>query len=113
MVQVFRVLRQSSPVTFFTAVSTLDKYFVAKKDINQSIGAENLYLLGLASVLISSKFEDVNPIRLKVLVEKAGHSRFSAKSIVLAEQDILHSIGFRVHSEDTIYLRASLMYKSA
>lgn len=77
MVQVFRVLRLSSPVTFFTAVSILDKYFIAKRERNQPVGPENLYLLGMTSVLISSKFEDVTPIRLKTLVEKAGHNRFS------------------------------------
>ncbi|TNV84235.1 hypothetical protein FGO68_gene4580 [Halteria grandinella] len=113
MVQVFRVLRLSSPVTFFTAVSILDKYFIAKRERNQPVGPENLYLLGMTSVLISSKFEDVTPIRLKTLVEKAGHNRFSPQSIILTEQDILHQIGFRIHGEDTIYARASLLFKNA
>jgi hypothetical protein len=31
----------------------------------------------MAAVLLSSKFEDVEAIRMKTLLEKAGHNRFS------------------------------------
>ena len=89
MVQVFRALRLSSPATFFTAVTILDKYFIAKWNDRVSIGPESLYLLGMTSVLLSSKAEDVDAIRLKTLVEKAGHNRFTGEQIIAAELGIL------------------------
>ena len=78
MVQVFRALRLSTPTTFFSAVTVLDRYFISKYEQGHSIGPENLYLLGMTSVLLSSKFEDVDPIRMKTLLEKAGHNRFTS-----------------------------------
>lgn len=78
MIQVFRALKASSEVTFFTAVSIIDRYFIAKWDSNFILGPDSLYLIGITAVLISSKFEDVFPIRLQTLVEKAGHGKFTS-----------------------------------
>ncbi len=77
MVQVFRALRVSSHATFFTSVTVLDRYFLAKWSQKVSLGPETLYLIGMTSVLISSKLEDIEAIRMKTLLEKAGHNRFS------------------------------------
>lgn len=67
----------------------------------------------MTSVLLASKFEDVDAIRLKTLVEKAGHNRFTAQQIVEIEFDMLQAIGFRIHTVNTVYNRAEMMFKSA
>ena len=77
MVQVFRALKVSSYSTFFSAVTILDKYFLAKWQQQISLGPESLYLIGMTSVLISSKLEDVEAIRMRTLLEKAGHGKFT------------------------------------
>ena len=77
MVQVFRALKVSSHSTFFSAVTILDKYFLAKWQQQISLGPESLYLIGMTSVLISSKLEDVEAIRMRTLLEKAGHGKFT------------------------------------
>lgn len=114
MVQVFRALRLSSPETFFTAVTILDKYFIAKWHEKISVGPESLYLLGMTSVLLSSKAEDVEAIRLRTLVEKAGHNRFTNEMIITAEFDILQALRFRILSIDSsVYHEVSMLYKAA
>jgi hypothetical protein len=65
MIQVFRVLGNSSPQTFFIASSLLDRYFSAKTRSHEQVPSDKLYLIGVAVLFISSKFEDVKPIQLK------------------------------------------------
>ncbi len=77
MVQVFRALKVSSYSTFFAAVTILDKYFLAKWHLQISLGPESLYLIGMTSVLISSKLEDIEAIRMRTLLDKAGHGKFT------------------------------------
>jgi hypothetical protein len=77
IIQVFRALRVSTHTTFFTAVTVLDRFFLAKYHQKKSMGPETLYLIGMTSVLISSKLEDVEAIRMRTLLEKAGHNKFT------------------------------------
>jgi Cyclin, N-terminal domain len=64
--------------------------------MGRMVGPENLYVLGLTAALISSKFEDVEPIRMHVLLEKAGHNRFSKEQILAMERDVLQTLKFKV-----------------
>lgn len=77
------------------------------------IGSENLYGLGLTSVLLSSKYEDVKPIRMKILLDKAGHNKFSRDYILDLERDILQTISFRVQGPPTVYHQANLIFKQS
>ena len=86
----------SSPSTFFTAVSILDKYFAAKYQQRISIEPESLYLLGMTVALMSSKLEDVIAISLKTLLDKAGHGRFTSKDVIQTEADVLLTLGFKL-----------------
>ena len=89
MVQVFRALKLSSHPTFFTAVYILDSYLVEKYRAGVSLGQDCLYLLGMTVVLMSSKFEDVEPVLMKTLIEKAGYNRFKREQVLDLERDIL------------------------
>jgi hypothetical protein len=40
-------------------------------------------------VLISSKFEDVEPIQMQTLIEKAGFFKFKTEEILKFEKDLL------------------------
>jgi hypothetical protein len=66
----------------FTAVQIFDTYLEAKRRKNKKVGQEHLYLIGMTIVLTSSKFEDVQPILMKTLTEKAGLNRFSVQQVV-------------------------------
>lgn len=66
----------------------------------------------MTAVLISSKYEDVEPIRMQSLIEKAGHNRFKKEQILTLERDILQVIGFRVHEITNVYNDASILLNS-
>jgi G2/mitotic-specific cyclin-B, other len=64
-VQVFRVLKVTNQETFFLAVSLLDNYMLEKSNRGVTLTADNLYLIGMSSVFIASKYEDIVPIFMK------------------------------------------------
>ena len=77
MVQVFRVLKVSSAHTFFLSVSLMDRYFAAQAERQVRVSKHELHEIGLVTILLSSKFEDVIPIRMGQILRDAGHNKFS------------------------------------
>lgn len=73
MIQVFRVFKRSSPETYFLAVSILNRYLRVAESQGDPIQTNDLYIVGLATVFIASKFEDKIPITLEELYRDAGH----------------------------------------
>jgi len=64
MIQVFRVLKKSTLITYLLATSILDKYYKAQKDQDLREDKNDLHLTGLSCILIASKLEDVIPIHM-------------------------------------------------
>jgi len=78
ILQVFLAFNKgNSPSRFLTAVGLVDAYLIAKYRQKKSVGVEKLFLLGIASVLITSKFEEMTPIKTQILLDKAGHGKFN------------------------------------
>ena len=113
MIQVFRVLGNSSPQTFFTASSLLDRYFEAKTLQNVHVPSEKLYQIGVAVLFIASKFEDVQPIQMKQAYETIGRLKFAKSQILESEADILKTLSFRISCPFNFYQESSLIFKSA
>jgi len=59
--------------TFFLSVYIMDSYISRSP---QLILTEDIHIIGLTSMFIASKFEDVIPIRMSSLVSKIGHDLF-------------------------------------
>ena len=89
ILQVLRAFKLSTHVTFFLAISIIDRYLIEKQKQNVSLGTQALYLLGMAAILLSSKYEDIIPIPADNLVNKAGHNKFSLAELVSLERDVL------------------------
>lgn len=99
VLQVFMAFNKgNSPSGFFTAVGLIDNYLAAKFKSKQSVGVDKLFLIGIASVLITAKFEEIKPIKTMVLLEKAGHGKFTHDQMLEMERDILQAVSFRIHS---------------
>jgi len=94
MVEVFGKL-SCNHQTLFLAVSIMDRYLAAKKT---SLLQHEIHLLGIASMLIASKFEDVTPLSMETAFESLGHQAFSEQEIFNKEMDILITIRFEVHT---------------
>ena len=89
-------MRVDNPETFFLAVSLLDNYLIAKSKRGIPISSDNLYLVGMASVFIASKYEDVVPIFMKQILDDVGHFKFTRTHILSMEREILSALGFKV-----------------
>jgi hypothetical protein len=78
--------------TFFLAVNTMDRYLKALT-VN-SIQPAELHLLGVATMFMASKYEDIYPLRLKIVHEKIAHKKLSCQEIKEKETDVSVSLGF-------------------
>jgi hypothetical protein len=80
--------------TFFISVKIMDKYFQSQ---STCIHSSLLHIIGMISVFIGSKLEDVEALSLKTMHERIGHSKFSLEDLLTAEQAILKKLGFLVN----------------
>lgn len=73
MLEVLNVFK-SEEITFFLAVHIMD-LFIYK--CNTQLSSESVHLIGITSMFIASKFEDVIPLRLNNVTMKIGHNLFT------------------------------------
>lgn len=65
MIQVFRVLKVNSPKTYVLSCSLMDRYFLAKKNIGFTLDKSDLHMIGLVSLLVATKYEEIKPITMQ------------------------------------------------
>jgi hypothetical protein len=73
MIEVLTVYK-SEAETFFLAVGIMDSYI---DETTLILKSEDVHLIGMVSMFIASKFEDVIPIRMNSMISKIGHDMFS------------------------------------
>jgi len=80
---------------FFLAVDLMDSYFeLSQKCLEPS----ELHLIGVASMFTASKFQDIYPLRLKMVHEKIAHKKLSTDEIKAKETEILAMNNFKIGS---------------
>ena len=84
----FRLL----PETLYVTVYLIDK-FLSLKQIKKS----QLHILGVTSLLISSKYEEIYPPELKDLLN-VSENKFTGKEVLVMEQEMLHTLQFNITS---------------
>lgn len=89
--------------TLFLAVSLLDRYIQALEMRGQVFRASDLHPTGVACIFIASKYEDVQPLLLKTVFNKIGHTKIPQEVILAKEQDILKALGFKIGGAPTPY----------
>lgn len=78
---------------FFLAVDLMDSYFeLSSKPMDPS----ELHLLGVASMFTASKFQDIYPLRLKMVHEKIAHKKLSVEEIKAKEYELLTMNDFEI-----------------
>jgi len=90
MVEVFSVYK-CGPSTFELAVHIMDCFISKSKKI---LFDEDIHLIGLTCIYISSKVEDIIPLRMTHIVKNLGHGTFSEKVIIREEREIIKTIDF-------------------
>ena len=97
MVEVFSVYK-CDPGTFELAVHIMDCYFSKTK---KKLKDEDIHLIGLTCIYISSKVEDIIPLRMSHIVKSIGHSSFNGKTIIKKEREIIKTIDFDLFTAGT------------
>ena len=77
--------------TFFMSVSLMDRYLKLK---SKKMFIGDLHAIGVASMFLASKYEDILPLRMEVMVKKIAHNKLSAKIIREYEYDILSTLDY-------------------
>jgi len=79
--------------TFFLAVSLLDRYFKGKPEARE---VSDLHIIGVTTMFIASKYEDIYPLKMKMVFEKIAHKKLPIEKIKSLEMDILKVINYRI-----------------
>jgi hypothetical protein len=79
--------------TFFLAVSLMDRYFKHKSDARE---IADLHVIGVTTMFIASKYEDIYPLKMKMVHEKIAHKKLPIERIKTLEMDILKSISYKI-----------------
>lgn len=79
--------------TFFLAVSILDRYFKNKSETRE---ISDLHIIGVTCMFISSKYEDIYPLKMKMVFEKIAHKKLPIEKIKGLEMEILKVINYRI-----------------
>ena len=97
MVEVFSVYK-CDPGTFELAVHIMDSFFSKTR---KKLKDDDIHLIGLTCIYISSKFEDMVPLRMSHIAKSIGHSTFSEKKIIRKEREIIKTIDFDLFTAGT------------
>ena len=110
MLLVFNTLKVLGARTFFITFGIMDKFFEETSKSRVSLGKDLLYLIGITSLYIASKHEEVRALSIKLVVKTLGHKKYTKKEIQNMEVYILQTIGFKI-PKTTIFDEAIIKFK--
>ena len=87
--------------TFFVAVDIMDSYLLKT---NKIFDTKDIHLIGVTSMLLASKMEEIIPFKVSTVVEKMVHGKMRAKDIVACETDILITLNFKLLEQPSIFI---------
>jgi hypothetical protein len=75
------------------ATSLIDRYFKGKNEIRE---VSDLHIIGVTAMFVASKYEDIYPLKMKMVFEKIAHKKLSIDKIKSLEMEILKVISYRI-----------------
>lgn len=85
-----------SPRTYFLSVALFDRYLAAAGKSGIRLTNKDVHPIGVATIYMASKFEDVFPLHSKVVSEKIAHGAMSSEDIVGKERQFLELFGYQL-----------------
>lgn len=82
--------------TFFEAVNIMDRYFKVCEEKKQLLQPAELHLIGVTSMFIASKYQDIYPLRLKIVQDKIAHRKLTCDEIKDKEDEIMRYISYSI-----------------
>lgn len=71
----------------------LDRYFKGKSETRE---VSDLHIIGVTTMFVASKYEDIYPLKMKMVYEKIAHKKLPMERIKGLEMDILKVINYRI-----------------
>lgn len=65
---------------------------------------KDIHLIGVTSMLLASKMEEIIPFKVSTVVDKMTHGKMSKKSIVDMENEILQTLGFKLLESPSLFI---------
>lgn len=81
---------------FFEAVNLMDRYFKVCEVKKRCLLPEELHLIGVTSMFIASKYQDIYPLRLRIIHEKIAHRKLSCEEIKNKEEEITKLLNYSI-----------------
>ena len=88
---------------FFQSINLMDDYFFRCAETKTTLDPNELHLIGVCCMFTSSKFQDIYPLRLRMVYEKIAHKKLSMEEIKKKESEILTLCDFINISKPTIW----------
>ena len=83
----------SEPLSFFLAVEIMDNYL---QKTNKIYNENDIHLIGMVSIYMASKMEDIIPLHMVHIKTKIGHDKFTQEEIIMMERDILNILDWDI-----------------
>jgi hypothetical protein len=94
MIEVFTNFK-CDDLTFFIATSLMDRYF---RGCSGEMKVGDLHIIGVTSMFLASKYEDIYPLKMKTVFDKIGHSKISISDIKSLELNMMKVIDYKIHA---------------
>lgn len=75
--------------TYFLSTQVFDHYMARIATTGKILVNKDVHALGVTSMYLASKYEDIYPLHSKVVAEKIAHKAISAKEVLKKEQVFL------------------------
>ena len=82
--------------TYFESVNLMDRYFKECSNKNKVLEPSELHLIGVTSMFIASKYQDIYPLRLKIVQDKIAHNKLTCKEIKDKEDEIARYLNYNI-----------------
>ena len=79
--------------TFFVALDIMDNYMAKTQ---KCLGVKDIHILGVTSMLLASKMEEIIPFKVSTVVDKMTHGKISKSEIVNMEMDVIMTLDFKL-----------------
>lgn len=80
-----------TPKTYFSSVCLMDRYFKAEEE---RLPITQLHIIGVTSMLIATKMDEVFPLKIKTVYEKIVHKKIDRRDLVEMEARMVQKLGF-------------------
>jgi len=106
LIEVLEVYHADAPTLFLT-VQIMDSFLSKNKS---TLTNNDVHLIGICSVFLASKMEDIIPLRMSHVKSKIGHNKFTEQEIKKKEKEILQTINFDLIGTSTFDFIKTFFY---